>query len=101
MPRSVSTFLMFEGVAEEAMNLYVSVFKGEVKHVQRYGPGEPGAEGSVKLASFTLAGHDLKCIDSPVKHRFNSRLPCRCSSSARARRNSMRRLRRFPRAAGC
>ena len=70
MLRSVSTFLMFEGVAEKAMNLYVSVFKGEIKHVERYGPGEPGAEGSVKLASFTLAGHDLRCIDSPAKHGF-------------------------------
>jgi predicted 3-demethylubiquinone-9 3-methyltransferase (glyoxalase superfamily) len=71
MPRSVSTFLMFEGAAEEAMNFYVSLFKNsQVKHIERYGPGEPGAEGSVKRADFTLAGQNLICIDSPVKHAF-------------------------------
>ena len=71
MPRSVSTFLMFEGSAEEAMNFYVSLFAGSaVRNVERYGPGEPGAEGSVKRADFSLAGHELICIDSPAKHKF-------------------------------
>ena len=71
MARAVATMLMFEGKAEEAMNLYVSRFGGsEVKSVERYGPGEPGAEGSVKRADFVLAGHRMMCIDSPVKHAF-------------------------------
>ena len=70
MPRSVTTFLMFEGVAEKAMNFYVSLFKGEIKHVERYGPSEPGAEGSVKHATFRISGHELACIDSPAKHAF-------------------------------
>jgi predicted 3-demethylubiquinone-9 3-methyltransferase (glyoxalase superfamily) len=62
---------MFEGKAEEAMNLYVSLFRGsEVVRVERYGPGEPGAEGSVKRAEFTLGGHRMACIDSPIKHAF-------------------------------
>jgi predicted 3-demethylubiquinone-9 3-methyltransferase (glyoxalase superfamily) len=40
MTRSVATFLMFEGAAEEAMNFYVSLFKGsEIVTVERYGPG--------------------------------------------------------------
>jgi predicted 3-demethylubiquinone-9 3-methyltransferase (glyoxalase superfamily) len=71
MARQVVTQLMFEGTAEEAMNFYVSLFRGsEVTRVERYGPGGPGAEGSVKRAEFTLAGHRLACIDSPVKHGF-------------------------------
>jgi predicted 3-demethylubiquinone-9 3-methyltransferase (glyoxalase superfamily) len=71
MPNSVTTFLMFEGNAEEAMGFYVSLFEhSEVLHVERYGSGELGKEGSVKLASFKLCGHDLKCIDSPMKHAF-------------------------------
>ena len=71
MARAVATHLMFEGTAEEAMKLYVSLFPGsEIKDIERYGPGEPGKEGSVKLAAFTLGGHDLMCIDSPVKHAF-------------------------------
>lgn len=71
MARRVCTHLMFEGVAEEAMNFYVSLFgDSEVKQVERYGPGEMGREGSVKLATFTLAGREFICIDSPVKHGF-------------------------------
>lgn len=71
MPNSVATFLMFDGLAEAAMNFYVSVFKrSEVIAVERYGTGEQGKEGSVKLASFSLCGHDMKCIDSPMKHAF-------------------------------
>jgi predicted 3-demethylubiquinone-9 3-methyltransferase (glyoxalase superfamily) len=71
MPRSVTTFLMFEGKAEEAMTFYVSLFNGSaVTRLERYGPGEPGAEGSVKRAEFTVGGHPLLCIDSPIKHAF-------------------------------
>jgi predicted 3-demethylubiquinone-9 3-methyltransferase (glyoxalase superfamily) len=71
MPNAVTTFLMFEGKAEEAMNFYVSLFNGSaVTKIEKYGPGEPGAEGSVKKADFTLAGHRMACIDSPAKHAF-------------------------------
>jgi predicted 3-demethylubiquinone-9 3-methyltransferase (glyoxalase superfamily) len=71
MPLSVSTFLMFEGKAEEAMHLYVSLFpSSEIKSIERYGAEEDGEEGSVKRADFTVAGHPLVCIDSPVKHAF-------------------------------
>ena len=71
MARAIATFLMFEGVAEEAMNFYVSLFKGSaVRCIERYGPGEQGPEGTVKKADFTLGGHELSCIDSPVKHGF-------------------------------
>src|SRR5437763_10276787 len=62
---------MFEGSAEPAMNFYVGLFRNSaVNHVERYGLGEPGAEGSVKLADFTVAGQRLRCIDSPGKHAF-------------------------------
>ncbi len=71
MARKITTILMFEGVAEEAMNFYVSLFDGsEIQQVERYGPGEAGAEGTIKRASFTLGQQDFLCIDSPVKHEF-------------------------------
>jgi predicted 3-demethylubiquinone-9 3-methyltransferase (glyoxalase superfamily) len=71
MARSVATFLMFEGVAEEAMQFYVSLFeKAAIGKVERYGPEGPGKEGSVKVADFQIAGHRLMCIDSPAKHGF-------------------------------
>jgi predicted 3-demethylubiquinone-9 3-methyltransferase (glyoxalase superfamily)/catechol 2,3-dioxygenase-like lactoylglutathione lyase family enzyme len=70
MARSAKTLLMFEGVAEQAMNLYVSLFSGStIARVEKYGPGEAGA-GTIKRADFTVAGYDLVCIDSPVKHGF-------------------------------
>ncbi len=71
MSTNVRPFLMFEGKAEEAMNFYVSLFSGgEVLDIVRYGPGEAGAEGSVKLAHFSIGGQVLMCIDSYVKHAF-------------------------------
>jgi len=67
----ITTFLMFEGVAEEAMNLYVSLFPASrVVSADRYGPGEPGSEGRVKRAVFELNGTRYMCIDSPVGHQF-------------------------------
>ena len=71
MPREIATFLMFVGQAEEAMTFYVSLFeRSAVTHVERWGPGEPGPEGGVKRARFTLAGHELMCFDSPPVHGF-------------------------------
>ncbi|HZI06886.1 MAG TPA: VOC family protein [Archangium sp.] len=72
MSSTVSTFLMFEGKkAEEAMTFYVSLFKdASVTSIQRHGPGEPGAEGSVLQAAFTLKGQRFMCIDSSMKHGF-------------------------------
>lgn len=68
---TIVTQLMFEGRAEEVMSLYVSLFKGsEITHIERYGPGEMGREGSIKRAEFVLAGHRLACIDSPINHAF-------------------------------
>jgi predicted 3-demethylubiquinone-9 3-methyltransferase (glyoxalase superfamily) len=72
MARTVATFLMFEGAAEEALNTYVALFSGaSISSIERYGPGEQGPEGSFKRAAFTLSGHSLICFDSPVKHSFS------------------------------
>jgi predicted 3-demethylubiquinone-9 3-methyltransferase (glyoxalase superfamily) len=71
MAKNVTTHLMFEGTAEEAMTVYVSLFSdSKIEQIEKYGPGEMGAEGSVKLARFSLVGREFLCIDSPVKHAF-------------------------------
>jgi predicted 3-demethylubiquinone-9 3-methyltransferase (glyoxalase superfamily) len=69
---AVSTFLMFQdGNAQEAMSLYASVFTGaRIERIERYGPGEPGPEGTVKVAQVDLNGHRLMFSDSFVKHEF-------------------------------
>lgn len=69
--QKITTFLMFEGKAEAAMNFYMSLFReSAVINITRYGPNEDGPEGSVLHASFTLNGQQFMCIDSYVKHKF-------------------------------
>ena len=71
MATKITPFLMFEGSAEEAMRFYVALFpNSEIRQVVRYGPGEPGPEGSIKRADFTVAGQQVICIDSPIQHGF-------------------------------
>ena len=71
MAHTLAPFLMFDGSAEEAMRFYTTLFRdSEIKQIERYGPAGPGAEGSIKRADFTVAGRELICIDSPVKHAF-------------------------------
>jgi predicted 3-demethylubiquinone-9 3-methyltransferase (glyoxalase superfamily) len=71
MNQKIKTFLMFEGRCEEAMSFYVSLFRdAAITGISRYGPGEAGAEGSVKQASFAIDGQTFMCIDSPMKHGF-------------------------------
>ena len=71
MAASVTTFLMFEGQAEEAMTFYTSLFKdAEIQSLARYGAGESGDEGTVKMARFSLAGREFMGIDSSVHHDF-------------------------------
>jgi predicted 3-demethylubiquinone-9 3-methyltransferase (glyoxalase superfamily) len=67
----ISTFLMFEGRAEEAMRLYAEVFDGaQVEQLERYGEGEAGAEGTVKQATLRLGEQRLRFFDSSVEHAF-------------------------------
>ena len=68
----ITPFLMFQkDDAEAAMTTYIALFpQSRVLSIERYGPGEAGREGTVKLATFELNGTPVKCIDSPVKHAF-------------------------------
>jgi len=69
--KKITTFLMFEGRAEEAMNFYVSLFPGsEIRSITRYGENDAGPAGTVQVAEFSIAGRELMCIDSFVKHGF-------------------------------
>ncbi|UNP78650.1 VOC family protein [Bacillus nitratireducens] len=69
--QKISTFLMFEGKAEEAMNFYTSLFnQSEIVSISRYDENGPGKEGTVIHATFTLNGQEFMCIDSYVKHDF-------------------------------
>ena len=63
--QKITPFLMFFGQAEEAMNYYCSVFeRSEIVSMQKYGPNQPGAEGTVIHAVFSLHGQTFMCIDA-------------------------------------
>jgi predicted 3-demethylubiquinone-9 3-methyltransferase (glyoxalase superfamily) len=69
--QKVTPFLMFEGKAEEAMSFYTSIFEqSQIISIARYVPGEPGTEGTVKKAVFTLNNQEFICIDSNISHGF-------------------------------
>lgn len=69
--QKITTFLMFDGQAEEAMNFYISIFKdSEIINITHYGLNGAGAEGTVQHATFSLNGQVFMCIDSNVKHEF-------------------------------
>jgi predicted 3-demethylubiquinone-9 3-methyltransferase (glyoxalase superfamily) len=71
MGTTITPFLMFEGEAEVAMNFYMDVFDdARVVSIARYGAGELGPEGSIKVATFELHGRTFRCSDSPIKHSF-------------------------------
>jgi len=69
--QTITTFLMFDGKAEQAMNLYVSLFAdSEIKSISRYEENEEGPVSAVRHAVFLLNGQSFMCIDSAVKHGF-------------------------------
>lgn len=71
MNKRITPFLMFEGRAEEAAKLYVSLIPdSQIVSIERWGAGEPGAEGSVKLVRLRLGDLEVLCHDSPVQHAF-------------------------------
>jgi predicted 3-demethylubiquinone-9 3-methyltransferase (glyoxalase superfamily) len=57
--QKITPFLWFDSQAEEAANLYVSLFAdAEITGVSRYPEGAPGPAGEVMTVSFRLAGQE-------------------------------------------
>jgi predicted 3-demethylubiquinone-9 3-methyltransferase (glyoxalase superfamily) len=65
--QKLTLFLVFKQEAEEAMNLYTSIFKdAEVIQVIRAREGEPGwVAGTLQHARFAIGGQELMCINTP------------------------------------
>ncbi|SFV01336.1 VOC family protein [Alicyclobacillus macrosporangiidus] len=61
----ITTFLMFDGQAEEAMKFYTSLFKdSQINHIFH------SEDGKILHATFTLKGQTMMCMDTSVKHDF-------------------------------
>jgi predicted 3-demethylubiquinone-9 3-methyltransferase (glyoxalase superfamily) len=72
MAKHAAPFLMFQDAdAEQAMTFYTSLFDdGQVLDVAKYGPDGPGPEGTIQVARFSVAGQQIMCSDSFVRHGF-------------------------------
>ena len=71
MPAAVTPYLMFEGQAQQAMELYTRVLPdSEVLNVETYGPDGPGPENTVIVATMSLRGQTVMVSDSYISHNF-------------------------------
>ena len=69
--QKITTFLWFNDDAEEAMNLYVSIFKNsKIGRVSRYPAGAPGEQGKVMTANFTLEGQEFMALNGGPQFPF-------------------------------
>jgi predicted 3-demethylubiquinone-9 3-methyltransferase (glyoxalase superfamily) len=73
MPTSqkITTFLWFDNNAEEAMNLYTSVFKNsKILSLTRCGENGPGPAGSVLVGSFEIEGQEFSALNGGPMFKF-------------------------------
>src|ERR1043165_7303644 len=67
----ITPFLWFDSQAEEAANLFVSIFKNsKVGTITRYGDSGPGLKGSVMTVSFTLDGQEFVALNGGPQFPF-------------------------------
>jgi Uncharacterized protein conserved in bacteria len=70
--QKISPFLWFNDQAEDAANLYVSLFEdSEVTHITHYAEGSPGPAGQVMSVSFALAGQEFLALNGGPQFPFN------------------------------
>ena len=70
--QKITTFLTFDGDAEEAVALYTSIFPdSRVVSERRYGPAGPGPEGSLMTATFELCGQPFMALNGGSSFSFS------------------------------
>ncbi|HJU30163.1 MAG TPA: VOC family protein [Hyphomicrobiaceae bacterium] len=69
--QKISPFLWFDGKAEEAANLYTSVFKNSrIVNVTRYGDGAPQPKGTAMSVTFELEGMEFMALNGGPHFTF-------------------------------
>ncbi len=69
--QKITPCLWFNQEAEEAANLYVSLFKdSKILSMSRYGDAGPGPKGSVMVVEFQLAGQKFQALNGGPAFSF-------------------------------
>jgi predicted 3-demethylubiquinone-9 3-methyltransferase (glyoxalase superfamily) len=69
--QKITPFLWYDNNAEEAINLYLSIFKNsKITKVARYGDAGPGPKGSVMTIAFQLEGQDFIALNGGPMFKF-------------------------------
>jgi predicted 3-demethylubiquinone-9 3-methyltransferase (glyoxalase superfamily) len=73
--QKITPFLWFDNQAEEAANLYVSIFNNsKIVSITRYGEAGPGVEGSVMTVVFELDGQEFIALNGGPLFKFTEAL---------------------------
>jgi predicted 3-demethylubiquinone-9 3-methyltransferase (glyoxalase superfamily) len=73
--QKITPFLWFDGNAEEAANLYTSIFdNSKVVNVSRYGDAGPGPKGTVIVMTFELEGQRFMALNGGPQYKFSPAL---------------------------
>ena len=72
MQKKITTFLTFDGRAEEAVNFYVSIFEdSRIVSSNRYGDAGPAPAGVFMSATFELAGQEFIALNGGPSFTFS------------------------------
>lgn len=67
---TITPFLWFDDGAEEAVDLYVSIFGGGILDSRRWGAGGPVPEGTLMSVTFELDGREYQAFNGGPGHPF-------------------------------
>jgi len=69
--QKITPFLWFDGEAEDAVNLYTSIFENsQILSVMRFGEAGPGPDGTVMSVTFELDGQEFIALNGGPQFKF-------------------------------
>jgi predicted 3-demethylubiquinone-9 3-methyltransferase (glyoxalase superfamily) len=69
--QKITSFLWYDGQAEEAANFYVSIFKNsKMGNISRYGDAGPGPKGSIMSVTFQIEGQEFFALNGGPQFKF-------------------------------
>jgi predicted 3-demethylubiquinone-9 3-methyltransferase (glyoxalase superfamily) len=72
MPQKITSYLWFDNDAEEAVNLYTSLFENsQITHISRYPEEGRGEPGKVMIINFQIEGQDFIALNGGPGHPFS------------------------------